>query len=116
MLRRVCLNKVMNNYTQRKTYDYHQDTVGISDHAWARQAQRLSHLTAADQGLVKGYAMEAAANSKGHTGVKVLSNTGGDVWVIVAGRTVKTLIVTTHGVHLDQTSQCNRYYIRPDAR
>lgn len=106
----------MSNYTQRKTYEYHEATTDLSKHSWERFAQRLTHLTDAEQGLVREYAVEAADKSKGHTGVKVMSNVGGDVWAVVAGRTVKTIIVTTHGVHLDKTSQCNRYYIRPDAR
>ena len=88
----------------------------MSDHSWARHASRLTFLTATEQETVKAYSIEAAANSKDHTGVKVLSHTGGDVWAVVAGRTVKTIIVTAHGTHLDETSPCNRYYVRPDAR
>lgn len=101
---------------RRSTYNYHEDTIDMSDHSWARHAARLSHLNATEQATVKGNAVEAAANSKDHTGVKVLSHAGGDVWAVVAGRTVKTIIVTAHGTHLDKTSPCNRYYIRPDAR
>lgn len=65
---------------------------------------------------MKERAVEAAAKSKDHTGVKLMKHTLGDIWAVVAGRTVKTLIVTAPGVHLDQTSPCNRYYIRPEAR
>ena len=103
-------------YQRRDSYQYHEDTVDMSDHAWERHAQRLSQFSPQTQAIIKARAIEAAAKSPDHTGVKLLKDASGDVWVVVAGRTVKTIIVTPHGQHLEETSPCNRYYIRPEAR
>ena len=99
----------------RNFYNYHEDTVDMSDHAWERHAQRLSSFSPQVQAVIKARAIEAAAKSKNHTGVKVLAADQGDVWAVVAGRTVKTIIVTPSGQHLSKTSPCNKYYIRKDA-
>lgn len=99
----------------RNFYNYHEDTVDMSDHAWERHAQRLQGLSQEDMQTVKARAIEAAELSKNHTGVLVKRASIGDIWAVVAGRTVKTIIVTASGVHLDKTSKCNRYHIRKDA-
>ena len=106
----------MSPMRERTYYNYHEETVDMSDHSWQRHAQRLSHLDATEKAQVKERAIEAAEKSKGHTGVKVMAHDQGDVWAVVAGRTVKTIITTAHGQHLRETSPCNKYYIRPEAR
>lgn len=105
----------MNLMSTKNFYNYHTDTVAMSDHAWERHAERLQGLSAEDMELVKARSIEAAELSKNHTGVLVKRASFGDIWAVVAGRTVKTIIVTISGVHLSQTSPCNKYHIRSDA-
>jgi len=100
-------------YTKRQAYDYHANTVAHSDHSIERHLGRLTDLTADERALVKDRALQAAAHPKNreHTGVRIFTGHGQHVWAVVAGRTVKTIITTPEGQHLDQTSKCNRYAI-----
>ena len=103
----------MSNYTKRTSYTYHANTVAHSDHSLERHMQRLTTLTPEEQALVKERAVAAAAHPKNmeHTGVRILTTAGMHIWAVVAGRTVKTIISTPEGTHLDQTSPCNRYAV-----
>lgn len=106
-------NEAMSNYTKRSSYDYHADTVAMSDHAWERHAQRLTMFTAEEQATIKERAVAAAAHPKNreHTGVRIFTGAGKHVWAVVAGRTVKTILTTPEGTHVAQTSPCNRYAV-----
>ena len=98
---------------RRSVYDYREDTVALSDHAWLRAEQRLGAISAQGKLLVRDRALAAAGHpaNREHTGVRVLTENGVHVWVVVAGRTVKTVLTTPEGVHLCKVSQCNRYAV-----
>jgi len=100
-------------YTKRTSYDYHADTVAHSDHSIERHMGRLKDLAVDVQAAIKDRALAAASHPKNreHTGVRIYTGNGIHVWAVVAGRTVKTIITTPKGQHLDETSQCNRYAI-----
>ena len=106
-------NTYMSTYTKRQSYQYHADTTDFSVHSIERHMQRVSHLSASDQALVSERALAAAAHPKNgeHTGARILTTASEHIWAVVAGRTVKTIIVTPKGQHLDKTSPCNRYVI-----
>ena len=103
----------MRTYNKRSSYDYHTGTVAHSDHSLERHMQRVQHLSAQDQKLVLDRAVQAAAHPKNreHTGVRILTTSDQHVWAVVAGRTVKTILTSPKGVHLNQVSPCNRYAI-----
>lgn len=100
-------------YTKRTSYQYHADTVDHSTHSLERHMQRLTGLSASDKATVEERALAAAAHPKNgeHTGVRIFTTSTQHVWAVVAGRTVKTIITTPKGTHLDKTSPCNRYAV-----
>ncbi len=101
------------NYTKRTSYQYHAGTVAMSDHAWERHAQRLTSFNAEQQATIKAAAVKAAAHPKNqeHTGARIYTAAGQHIWAIVAGGTVKTIMATAEGTHINTVSPCNRYAI-----
>lgn len=85
----------------------------MSVHSIERHMERVQHLDTKAQAIVAERAVAAAAHPKNreHTGVRILTTATEHVWAVVAGRTVKTIMVTPKGTHLNQTSPCNRYAV-----
>lgn len=75
--------------------------------------ERLTSLTQDEQALVAERAVTAAAHkaNREHTGVRIYTTATEHIWAVVAGRTVKTIMTTRKGQHLNETSPCNRYAI-----
>ncbi len=99
-------------YTKRSSFQYHEPgSVAYSDHSLVRHVQRLDFLTEDETALVMERAVAAAAHPKNqdHTGVRILTAGGRHVWAVVSGRTVRTIMATDEGTHLDAVSPCNRY-------
>ena len=105
-----------NTYQAKSSYQYHAPSVAGSTHSLERETQRLGHLNKEQQAQVAERAVEMADKfTDNHFGVKVFVHQGGDVWAVVSGRTVRTIITTKHGTHLDKTSPCNKYATHPQA-
>ena len=105
-----------NTYQAKSSYTYHADTTAGSTHSLERETQRLGHLNKEQQAQVAARAVEMAAKyTDNHFGVKVHVHLDRDTWAVVSGRTVRTIITTKHGVHLDKTSPCNKYATHPKA-